>query len=231
MKPSEKQDDERAESYARFCIYLELGHGRSLTRAYKLAHPDSTSEVVSSCWRQEYKERKWCSRATSFSLSLFREEARRSVVLIMRAHRAFARKTLRAMLSKEPGLRPASWEETQKAFEFLSKLLPPETVHALAMAEEEPPGAMKDADHKPEGYDADSFLKELDESHYAVQDAARHAEAAEEHARRGPKDLPPGMTPEEFLRKTGRHPRETYTEPPAPRPAPASPPPPPKPPA
>jgi hypothetical protein len=130
-KPWERQEGESEEWYGRFAAYLGLGYGRTLSKAYRLVHPESEASEVSSAWRNEYRERKWRARATEFDLTSFRGEAKRTAVLIGRSMRVFARKTLRALLSKTPAMQPASWEECQKAFETLSKMFPGETLDAL----------------------------------------------------------------------------------------------------
>ena len=163
MKAWERQDDESEDWFARFVIFLGLGYSRSLTRAYKAAHPDSTSDVVSSAWRQEYKDRKWRSRATLYDMSLFHEQARETVVMAGRGMRAFARKTLKALLAKGPAMQPNTWEEAQKAFETLLKVLPPDTVQYLIRFDGDENEAVPGVHHRPEDIDADGYLTEMPE--------------------------------------------------------------------
>ena len=127
--------------------WMRTRGARSLTRAYRAAHPDSTSEVVSSAWREEARERRWRQRATDFDVSFFRDEARRTVALVGRGMRAFARKTIRALLAKEPAMQPASWDDTLKAWQTLWAMVPHDVISAYATVNEDAP---KVARHAPE---------------------------------------------------------------------------------
>ena len=63
-------------------------------------------------------------------------------------------------------MQPGSWEEAQKAFELLWKMFPPATIHAVTMMGEPADGGGHPT-HPPEEYDADGFLKEIPEEHFA----------------------------------------------------------------
>jgi hypothetical protein len=141
--PWDQQTGESDEWHGRFVVYLGLGYGRTLSKAYRLVHPESEATEVSSAWRQEYKDRRWRQRATDHDLTLFRDQAKENAVILGRAMRAFAKKSLRALRAKEPAMQPSNWEEAAKAFETLSKMFPAETIHAFCQEE---PVAVKGAD-------------------------------------------------------------------------------------
>jgi hypothetical protein len=199
--PWDQQTGESDEWHGRFVVYLGLGYGRTLSKAYKLVHPESEATEVSSAWRNEYRERKWRARATDHDLTLFHREARETAVILGRAMRAFAKKTLRGLLTKTPAMEPTSWEEVAKAFEVLWKMFPSETIHTLvSLGDETPAGKHPGAEHPmPEDFDANGFLKEIPEAAFPVHG---------------------GETPEQHLARTGFYPREKYVEPAPPAPKP-----------
>lgn len=218
----EKQAEETEEWYARFAVFLSLGYSRSLLKAYRLVYPRSEATEVSSAWREEYRARKWRSRATDHDLSLFQGQARETAVMMGRGMRAFARKALRALLSKSPAMQPSTWEETQKAFDTLWRLLPADTLMAMiAFGNDEDdkvkgPGGVH---HGPEDFDADGYLIEIPEDGFPVHGVPPQEE---DPVRRRMEGVPEGLSPEEYFRRTGVFPREKH-DPPTGQ-APASPP-------
>ena len=154
----EKQADESDEWFGRFCVFLALGYSRSLAKAYRAVHPDSEAREVSASWRAEYRSRKWRRRATEYDLSLFQDQARETAVDLGRAMRAYSRKTLKALLSKEPAMRPANWEEAARAFETLWRLFAAEVIHDLAKPEEVPPGVSGDDEDELQDEDESFYL-------------------------------------------------------------------------
>ena len=180
----DRQEGESESWYACFTAYLTLGHARTLAKAYRRVHPDG-SEDVSGPWRIAFRERRWRQRATDFDLTLFRDETKRTVVILGRSMRAFAAKTLKALTSKEINLRPLSWEETAKAFEVLLKVLTPETIGMLSQPQEE----AKRAAHRPEEYDENGFLKEI------YSDELRENDPGFRYPRETYEPPPPGSPP------------------------------------
>jgi hypothetical protein len=160
--PWDQQTGESDEWHGRFVVYLGLGYGRTLSKAYRLVHPESEATEVSSAWRQEYKDRRWRQRATDHDLTLFRDQAKETAVILGRSMRAFARKTLRALLAKGPAMQPGSWEESAKGFEVLLRMLPSETIVRMVEHGDDKPTAGK-ARHEPEDFDSNGFLKDASE--------------------------------------------------------------------
>jgi hypothetical protein len=157
-----QQEGETDEWFARFTVYLSLGYGRSLLKAYRMVYPESSATEVSATWREEFRTRRWRSRVTDFELTLFQSQARETAVLMGRGMRAFARKTLRALLAKGPAMQPTSWEEAAKGFEVLLRMLPSETIVGMVKAGDDKPTAGK-ARHEPEDFDSNGFLKDASE--------------------------------------------------------------------
>ena len=131
MKSWDRQEGEPETAYSHFLAFLTLGVGRSIVRAYRATHPESTASAVSGVWREESSRWSWRKRANDFDLSLFKDTSREMVAVFGETIRHLARKTLRAMRSKKVSMRLSSWDQALDAFAVLKSLLPAEMIAAL----------------------------------------------------------------------------------------------------
>ena len=164
MKSWEIQEGEPETAYAHFLAFLTLGVGRTIVRAYRATHPESTSTVVSGVWRDESAKWRWRKRANEHDLSTFQEVFRETAAIYGESLRHLGLKALEAVSSDRPEMRPVTWEQALDAFAIVRSIFSPDTLTVLSQGADtmgDPPPSAKTA--AEQDLDADGYLLELPE--------------------------------------------------------------------
>ena len=101
-------------------------------------------------------------RANDNDLSLFREVAREAAAVYAESIHHLGRKTLEAMASEKPEMRPTSWGQAIDAIAFLQSMFPPETIVAFVEHAEKQGDPPPSPDAKSKGAEGE-FLEETPE--------------------------------------------------------------------
>lgn len=139
--------------YANFLVYLALGSGRSIDRAWKITSVKnqktdaavSGEEVdiivpgkASSTWWGTASKWKWEQRAQRYDVYTLSQLVPQTVQLIFATIGEFAKVTMEQLQSRD--IRPETWPELRQAVETLASYISPEIIQATVQHATHNPG-------------------------------------------------------------------------------------------
>lgn len=128
----EQRADEPSEAYARFLIYRNLGPGRTLDLAYKIANVGKRrkSSQRSGTWQDNSTAFAWRERAARWDVYTLNQVVPETAAYIFQSIKEFARLTLESLNSGKYS--PKNWVEVRDSLVVLASFVSPEVIaHAV----------------------------------------------------------------------------------------------------